>query len=256
MQTSAMGWANVTWGLTRRSKNEKNKGEADITPKNAAVKSKEATKLSEGTDVSLTTSGAASNSPQQPSGQGSEASCVTSIQKVPTQPDNASETAPLKSALSNPDRASRGLKPLGRTVAQSQVAGTIAVSQGLHNLPRLYGDTTVRTQDKVTGIQSGLRAAGRAPVLGIFDGISGLVTQPMQGAKEEGAVGFMKGVGKGFGGLLIKPIAGVHGIMGNISKGVWKEARRRGECPIITSYYRYLTIFGKEKQTLISSHRS
>lgn len=34
------------------------------------------------------------------------------------------------------------------------------------------------------------------------------MTQPYQGAKAEGAVGFMKGIGRGFGGLILKPQAG------------------------------------------------
>lgn len=33
--------------------------------------------------------------------------------------------------------------------------------------------------------------------------------QPVQGAREEGAKGFFKGLGKGFLGVVVKPIAGV-----------------------------------------------
>lgn len=43
---------------------------------------------------------------------------------------------------------------------------------------------------------------------GFYDGISGLVTQPMRGAEKEGAVGLVKGIGKGIGGLILKPGAG------------------------------------------------
>jgi hypothetical protein len=43
---------------------------------------------------------------------------------------------------------------------------------------------------------------------GFYDGISGLVTQPIAGAKKEGAAGLVKGVGKGIGGLILKPGAG------------------------------------------------
>ena len=42
----------------------------------------------------------------------------------------------------------------------------------------------------------------------MFDGISGLVTQPISGAKKEGVAGFVKGFGKGVGGLILKPGAG------------------------------------------------
>ena len=42
----------------------------------------------------------------------------------------------------------------------------------------------------------------------MYDGISGLVTQPMRGAKKEGVSGFFKGVGKGIGGIALKGGAG------------------------------------------------
>lgn len=38
---------------------------------------------------------------------------------------------------------------------------TMAVAKGFHNMPLLYGDDTVREQSKVTGIKSGLKAAGK-----------------------------------------------------------------------------------------------
>ena len=42
----------------------------------------------------------------------------------------------------------------------------------------------------------------------MYDGISGLVTQPFEGAKKEGFVGLIKGLGKGIGGVVLKPQAG------------------------------------------------
>lgn len=43
---------------------------------------------------------------------------------------------------------------------------------------------------------------------GFFDGISGLAMHPLSGAKKEGAAGAIKGLGKGIGGLVLKPAAG------------------------------------------------
>lgn len=39
--------------------------------------------------------------------------------------------------------------------------------------------------------------------------MTGVVTKPMAGAKEEGAAGFFKGFGKGFIGLVARPTGGV-----------------------------------------------
>lgn len=44
--------------------------------------------------------------------------------------------------------------------------------------------------------------------LGFYDGISGLITQPIEGAKKEGVAGLIKGFGKGLGGVVLKPGAG------------------------------------------------
>ncbi len=38
---------------------------------------------------------------------------------------------------------------------------TLGVARGFHNAPKLYGDDTVRKTDKITGFQSGLKAAGK-----------------------------------------------------------------------------------------------
>lgn len=83
-----------------------------------------------------------------------------------------------------------------------------SLAQGFHNVPKIYQDKTVRPQENVTGMKSGLQGAGKDFTHGIYDGVTGVVTQPFQGAREEGAVGFVKGIGKGIGGLVLKPTAG------------------------------------------------
>lgn len=100
---------------------------------------------------------------------------------------------------------------------------SLAIAQGFHNAPRLYGDSTVRTPVRVSGIQSGLKAAGSEFVFGIYDGVTGLWLQPYRGAKENGAVGFVQGVGKGLGGFILKDLAAIIGPFGYTLKGVHKE---------------------------------
>jgi hypothetical protein len=60
----------------------------------------------------------------------------------------------------------------------------------------------------VTGVKSGFKAAGKGFGLGLYDGISGLVTQPVKGAQEGGVTGFVGGFFKGIGGVACKPAAG------------------------------------------------
>jgi hypothetical protein len=84
----------------------------------------------------------------------------------------------------------------------------LGMAKGFRNIPRAYNDDTVRPVEKVTGISSGLRVAGKEFGFGMYDGISGLVTQPWKGAEKEGAGGLIKGFGKGIGGIIAKPAAG------------------------------------------------
>ncbi|KAF3918122.1 hypothetical protein ABW21_db0209590 [Orbilia brochopaga] len=122
-----------------------------------------------------------------------------------------------------------GVKGAGRiagAVMKSPLDFSLAVAQGFRNAPLLYGDTTVRKQDKITSMGSGLKVAGKEFALGLYDGVSGLVTQPIQGAKEEGHLGFWKGVGKGVGGLALKPGAALWGVPGYTFKGIYEEIRK------------------------------
>jgi len=43
----------------------------------------------------------------------------------------------------------------------------------------------------------------------MYDGITGLVKEPWEGTKEEGALGFAKGFAKGIGGVATKPCTGM-----------------------------------------------
>jgi hypothetical protein len=100
---------------------------------------------------------------------------------------------------------------------------SLAVAQGFHNAPRLYGDETVRRPVRITGIHSGLVASRNEFFYGIYDGFTGVVTQPYHGAKDRGVLGFVDGVGMGLGGLVLKNIAAILGPFAYTAKGLHKE---------------------------------
>ena len=100
---------------------------------------------------------------------------------------------------------------------------SLAVAQGFHNAPRLYGDNTVRTAPRIYGIKSGLRAAKTEFAFGVYDGVRGLFLHPYNGARNNGAIGFVQGVGKGIGGFVLKDLAAVISPFGYTMKGVHKE---------------------------------
>lgn len=99
----------------------------------------------------------------------------------------------------------------------------LGLGNGLHNAPRLYGDTSVRKPRRITGFNSGMHAALEEFVYGTYDAFSGLVTQPMDGVKQSGASGLLTGVGKGVGGLVFKQSAAIVAPLGMAMKGVQKE---------------------------------
>ncbi|KAI9849857.1 MAG: hypothetical protein M1837_000071 [Sclerophora amabilis] len=121
----------------------------------------------------------------------------------------------------------RGLEKSGKALAKAPMNLSLAVAQGFHNAPRLYGDETVRRPRRISGIHSGMRAAGSEFVYGIYDGVTGLVVQPYIGARDDGLLGFVKGTGKGIGGFVLKDLAAILGPMGYTLKGIHKEIQRR-----------------------------
>jgi hypothetical protein len=115
----------------------------------------------------------------------------------------------------------------------------MSLARGFHNAPRMYGDETVRQPFRVTDLQSGLKGAAKEFSYGIFDGISGLVTQPLNGMEQEGVRGLLKGIGKGFVGLMMKPASAVIGLPTYTLRGLGAEARkirmRHFDCSIIAA---------------------
>jgi hypothetical protein len=106
---------------------------------------------------------------------------------------------------------------MGAGKSVSRIVGTgmrtpmtvcLGLARGFRNAPKLYNDDTVRPTEKVTDLASGIRVAGKEFGFGFYDGLSGLVTQPMRGAEKEGAAGLIKGIARGVGGLVLKPAAG------------------------------------------------
>ncbi|KAK0621464.1 hypothetical protein B0T17DRAFT_641340 [Bombardia bombarda] len=120
----------------------------------------------------------------------------------------------------------KGAAKTATALARAPVDLSLALAQGFHNAPRLYGDDTVRRPTRVTGIKSGLRAAGHEFVFGIYDGWTGVVRLPVRGARDGGLRGFVTGVGMGLTGFVLKDIAAIIGPVGYTLKGIVKQAER------------------------------
>ena len=120
----------------------------------------------------------------------------------------------------------KGLGRLAKAVIQSPMDISLSFTKGFHNLPKAWGDDTVRRQPQIDDFLSGAKTAGKEFGLGMYDGITGIVTQPWKGAQRGGLGGFAKGFGKGIGGLVAKPSAAAFGILGYTMKGIHKEVQK------------------------------
>ncbi|KAF7183039.1 hypothetical protein CNMCM7691_002874 [Aspergillus felis] len=100
---------------------------------------------------------------------------------------------------------------------------SLTLSRGFHNVSLVFHDNTVRDTPRVTGMRTGLKAAGTLSttltimqelIFGVYDGVTGLVTLPRRGLKDSGAKGLIRGVGNGVGGFLSKPLAAAYPLAG------------------------------------------
>ncbi|CAG7940237.1 unnamed protein product [Penicillium nalgiovense] len=97
-----------------------------------------------------------------------------------------------------------------------------AAAEGFRQVPRLYGETP-KDYGGVQDWKSGAVVGGRNFVDGMSDGFTGLFTQPVNGAKEDGALGAVKGFAKGTIGLATKvPSAGI-GLVAYPFQGITKS---------------------------------
>ena len=77
-----------------------------------------------------------------------------------------------------------------------------------------------QAEDATDGLIKGVEHFGS----GMVRGVTGIVTNPYKEGKKSGASGFMKGVGKGLVGAVVKPAAGVLDLASDVSSGIKASA--------------------------------
>lgn len=76
-------------------------------------------------------------------------------------PQPSSEGNDYQLSLDAAIGAGKGVSRIVGAGLKSPMDFTLSLAKGFHNAPKLYGDESVRQADRVTGFQSGLRAAGK-----------------------------------------------------------------------------------------------
>jgi hypothetical protein len=80
--------------------------------------------------------------------------------------------------------------------------------------------TSIRNAQEPEHVGQGVAQGARTLASGIKEGITGLVRDPVQGAKERGVKGFLRGLGTGIMGAVAKPVAGALSMVAQTSKGI------------------------------------
>ncbi|KAG8726116.1 hypothetical protein FRC12_023692 [Ceratobasidium sp. 428] len=99
-----------------------------------------------------------------------------------------------------------------------------SISEGFHNVPSLYG-SDVRPTGPIDDVGSGFKEGAKGLFYGYYDGITGLVKEPLAGAKKEGFLGFIKGSGRSYVNASMRPAAGIVGMIARPIEGAWKSVQ-------------------------------
>ncbi|ETN38094.1 uncharacterized protein HMPREF1541_07718 [Cyphellophora europaea CBS 101466] len=97
-----------------------------------------------------------------------------------------------------------------------------ALAEGLRATPKLYGEK-VKDHDPITDWKSGFKVAGKDFAKGVGTGVVDFFVQPYKGARDDGAKGFVTGMGKGFFGTFTKTGSGLTGLYAYPAQGIWRS---------------------------------
>ncbi|GKZ46011.1 hypothetical protein AbraIFM66951_008895 [Aspergillus brasiliensis] len=182
--------------------------------------------------ISRTGSALSTTTMSPSSGSSSVLSETSRRPSEPKRTETATNSKPHKNALATAGNVvGASLKGFGKFTG-AYFKGVIvdipyAAAEGFRQVPRLYGDEP-KQYGSVRDWKSGATMGGKNFVDGMTDGFKGLFTEPIKGAREEGALGAVKGFAKGTIGLATKvPSAGIglvaypfHGIVKTIEAAV------------------------------------
>ena len=137
---------------------------------------------------------------------------------------------PGEALFNDPHRLGRGVVNGTYSLTRSVVHGTFkASSQITGGLGRLAGTLSMdsryvqaRQQQQqaprhvLAGMVQGSASLGR----GVMDGLTGLISAPIEGAQSDGFSGLIKGIGLGVVGAFVKPTAGMLDAMTRTAEGI------------------------------------
>ncbi|KAG6005238.1 hypothetical protein E4U21_000317 [Claviceps maximensis] len=110
----------------------------------------------------------------------------------------------------------------GVTDSFSKFTGSLSKGLAAASLDKQFQDRRriTKARNRPKHALYGVTAGANSLFTSVASGVGGLARKPLEGAEQEGALGFFKGVGKGVLGLATKPAVGVLDMASNLSEGI------------------------------------
>lgn len=122
-----------------------------------------------------------------------------------------------KDLLSQPLQLLSGMDILGNA---SSALGHMSKGVAALSMDKKFIQSRQRQENKgVDDISDVIREGGGALAKGLFRGVTGILTKPLEGAKSSGVEGFVQGVGKGLIGAAAQPVSGVLDLLSKTTEG-------------------------------------
>lgn len=100
------------------------------------------------------------------------------------------------------------------------LAGVFSLVSGDREFMRERG---LRRRKKAGNVLQGVQQGAVSLVSGIAEGLAGVITQPLNGARSQGVKGFFKGMAKGLSGLVMKPVSGALDTISKTAEVGWGD---------------------------------
>ncbi|XVE82332.1 hypothetical protein DITRI_Ditri15bG0139900 [Diplodiscus trichospermus] len=122
-----------------------------------------------------------------------------------------------KDLLGQPLQLLSGLDILGNA---SSALGHMSKGVAALSMDKKFIQSRQRQENKgVEDLGDVIREGGGALAKGLFRGVTGILTKPLEGAKSSGVEGFVQGVGKGIIGAAAQPVSGVLDLLSKTTEG-------------------------------------
>ncbi|KAM4592302.1 intermembrane lipid transfer protein VPS13C isoform 6-T6 [Odontesthes bonariensis] len=147
---------------------------------------------------------------------------------------------PFQGAVQGPEEFAEGLvigvrSLLGHTVGGaagmvSKITGSVGKGLAAITMDKEYQQKRREEMNRPPkDFGESLAKGGKGLLKGVFGGVTGIVTKPVEGAKKEGAAGFFKGIGKGLVGVVARPTGGIVDMASSTFQGIQRAAESTEE---------------------------